>query len=176
MPNSRTEAARTELLPAIIDQLARDEPDTLWGEYPTSTRTLDDGYKQLSYKQFANAVNGVANQIEITLGKRDTGEPLAFLAANDPRCAIALVAAMKAGFHASHIKNIYGKSILPVLMIIFSLQDFPHFGKKQRCGEYAATQRPQLLCTYDNRHAICPCPRAFVGKRIPNSDRAEIIG
>lgn len=106
MPNSRTEAARTELLPTIIDQLAHDELDTLWGEYPTSTRTLDEGYKQLSYKQFANAVNGVANQIETTLGKRDTGEPLAFLAANDPRCAIALVAAIKAGFHASRFTTL----------------------------------------------------------------------
>lgn len=172
MPNRRTEAARTELLPAIIDQLARDEPDTLWGEYPVSTRTLEEGYKQLSYKQFANAVNGVANQIETTLGKRDTGEPLAFLAANDPRCAIALVAAMKAGFHASHIKIVSGKPKLFVLMAIFSLQDFPHFRKEQCCGEYAATQRPQLLCTYDNRQAICPCPPAFVGKGISNSDRA----
>lgn len=112
MTNKRTEAARTELLPAIVDQLARDEPDALWGEYPTSTRTLDEGYKQLSYKQFANAVNGVANQIEATLGRRDTGEPLAFLAANDPRCAIALVAAMKAGFHASHFNDCYKNSIL----------------------------------------------------------------
>lgn len=112
MPNSRTEAAKYELLPAIIDQLARDEPDALWGEYPASTRTLDEGYKQLSYKQFANAVNGVAHQIETTLGKRDAEEPLAFLAANDPRCAIALVAAMKAGFHASHTRNNHGKSNL----------------------------------------------------------------
>lgn len=101
MPNSRTEAASHSLLPSVIDLVARDEPDSLWGEYPKSTTTLADGYEKLSYKQFANAVNGIAHQIEKTLGRRDTGEPLAYLAANDPRCAIALVAAIKAGFHAS---------------------------------------------------------------------------
>ena len=142
MPNRRTEAATTELLPAIIDQLARDEPDTLWGEYPASTRTLDEGYKQLSYRQFANAVNGVANQIETTLGKRDTGEPLAFLAANDPRCAIALVAAMKAGFRASHIKIISGKSNLFCANDDILISRFSSFQKGtvlRRICSYSAT-------------------------------------
>jgi acyl-CoA synthetase (AMP-forming)/AMP-acid ligase II len=103
MPNSRTEAAKHSLLPSIVDQLARDEPDNLWGEYPKSRTSLSDGYEGLTYKEFSNAVNGVAHQIEKTLGRRDTGETLAYLAANDPRCSIALIAAMKAGFNVNPI-------------------------------------------------------------------------
>lgn len=101
MPNSRTEAARHSLLPTIVDHLARDEPNSLWGEYPRSSTTLSDGYETLTYKQFANAVNGVAHQIERTIGRRDTREPLAWLAPNDPRCPISLIAAMKVGCNAS---------------------------------------------------------------------------
>ncbi|GAM35598.1 hypothetical protein TCE0_017f04050 [Talaromyces pinophilus] len=96
MPNRRT-AAKPSLLPTIVDQLARDQPNGLWGEYPKSKTTLGDGYEELTYKQFANAVNGVAHQIEKQIGRRDTREPLAYIAANDPRCSIALIAAMKVG-------------------------------------------------------------------------------
>jgi acyl-CoA synthetase (AMP-forming)/AMP-acid ligase II len=100
MPNRRT-AAKPSLLPTIVDQLARDQPNGLWGEYPKSKTTLGDGYEELTYKQFANAVNGVAHQIEKQIGRRDTREPLAYIAANDPRCSIALIAAMKVGCNVS---------------------------------------------------------------------------
>ncbi|OJJ43897.1 hypothetical protein ASPZODRAFT_892681 [Penicilliopsis zonata CBS 506.65] len=98
MPNSRTEAAKHSLLPTIIDDLACQEPGSIWGEYPRSEASLKYGYEKISYAQFANAVNGVAHQLESTLGRKDTGEPLAFLGSNDPRCPIALIAAIKAGF------------------------------------------------------------------------------
>lgn len=101
MPNSRTAAAKYSLLPTIVDQLARDEPNSLWGEFPKSKTKISDGYEELTYRQFANAVNAVAHQIEKQIGRRDTREPLAYLAANDPRCSIALVAAMKVGCNVS---------------------------------------------------------------------------
>jgi hypothetical protein len=46
-------------------------------------------------------VNGVAHQIEEQIGRRNTREPLAYLAANDPRCSIALIAAMKVDCNVS---------------------------------------------------------------------------
>lgn len=101
MPNSRTAAAKHSLLPTIVDQLARDEPNSLWGEYPKSKTSLNDGYDELTYRQFANAVNAVAHQIEKKIGRRDTREPLAYLASSDPRCSIALIAAMKVGCNVS---------------------------------------------------------------------------
>ncbi|KAL2820799.1 hypothetical protein BDW59DRAFT_164493 [Aspergillus cavernicola] len=88
MTNWRVTAAEHKLLPAIVDELAEREPESLWAEYPSSSTTFDDGFKQITYAQFANAA----------LGKSDTGEPLAWLAPNDPRCSIALIAAIKAGF------------------------------------------------------------------------------
>lgn len=116
MPNRRTDAAKRSLLPTIVDQLARDEPNSLWGEYPKSRTTLSDGYEELTYKQFANAVNGVARQIEKQIGRRDTREPLAYLAANDPRCSIALIAAMKVGCNVS-IYYLLWMSINPLSLL-----------------------------------------------------------
>ncbi|KAL4918936.1 hypothetical protein BDW62DRAFT_200335 [Aspergillus aurantiobrunneus] len=98
MPNWRLEAAKHKLLPAIIDELALREPDSLWAEYPSSSATFDDGFKRITNAQFANAVNGCACIITQALGKSDTGEPLGWLAPNNARCTIALVAAIKAGF------------------------------------------------------------------------------
>ncbi|KAL2828100.1 hypothetical protein BJY01DRAFT_255489 [Aspergillus pseudoustus] len=92
------------LIPTLIDELATNEPNTLWAEYPSSALTYTDGFKQIAYAQFAKAVNGCAHFITRALGRRrETGEPLAWLAPNDPRCTIALVAAMKAGFKVGYL-------------------------------------------------------------------------
>ncbi|KAF5863882.1 hypothetical protein ETB97_009168 [Aspergillus alliaceus] len=99
MDNPRIDAAsQGKLLPTIIDELARDDPDGLWIEYPTSPTSFDAGYSQITYAELANAVNGVANCITSALGRDNTGEPLAWLAPNSPLCSITLIAAMKAGF------------------------------------------------------------------------------
>jgi acyl-CoA synthetase (AMP-forming)/AMP-acid ligase II len=91
-------AAQGKLLPTIVDELARDEPNGLWIEYPTSPTSLDAGFNQITYAELANAVNGVANCITSALGRANTGESLAWLAPNSPLCSITLIAAMKAGF------------------------------------------------------------------------------
>ncbi|KNG87145.1 hypothetical protein ANOM_004785 [Aspergillus nomiae NRRL 13137] len=99
MGNPRIDAAsQGKLLPTIIDELARDEPNGLWIEYPTSPTDLNAGYSQITYAELANAVNGVANCITSALGRDNTGESLAWLAPNSPLCSITLIAAMKAGF------------------------------------------------------------------------------
>lgn len=101
MVNPRTEAIESCLLPTIIDQIAQSYPDNIWAEYPSSSTSLENGFQQITYAQFARAVNGTAQHIQNVLGRRDTGQPLAYLAPNDPRCSIAVIAAMKAGFSVS---------------------------------------------------------------------------
>ncbi|KAE8150536.1 hypothetical protein BDV25DRAFT_110498 [Aspergillus avenaceus] len=100
MINPRIDGVATQgkLLPTIIDELARDDPNGLWMEYPSSLSTFDAGFNQITYAELANSVNGVANCITSALGREDTGEPLAWLAPNSPLCSITLIAAMKAGF------------------------------------------------------------------------------
>ncbi|KAL3494907.1 hypothetical protein BJX62DRAFT_246825 [Aspergillus germanicus] len=87
-----------DLLPTLITTLAKESPQSLWAEYPTSPATYSQGFTAITYAQFANAINNCAHFLAVTLGRSGTGEPLAWLAPNDPRCAIANVAAMRAGF------------------------------------------------------------------------------
>lgn len=101
MVNPRTAAIESCLLPTIIDRLAQSNPDNIWAEYPSSSTTLEDGFQQVTYAQFARAVDSTAQHIQDVLGRRDTGQPLAYLAPNDPRCSIAVIAAMKAGYSVS---------------------------------------------------------------------------
>ncbi|RJE21798.1 NRPS-like enzyme [Aspergillus sclerotialis] len=99
MPNPRVEAIENSLLPTIIDKLAQSYPDNIWAEYPSSSIILNDGFQRITYSQFSRAVNASAHHIQQVLGRRGSNEPLAYLAPNDPRCAISVIAAMKAGFH-----------------------------------------------------------------------------
>ena len=99
MPNPRVEAIEHSLLPAIVDELAQSYPDNIWAQYPSSPTALDDGFHQITYAQFSRAANASAHHIQQILGRRGSSEPLAYLAPNDPRSAISVIAAMKAGFH-----------------------------------------------------------------------------
>ncbi|KAL3446506.1 hypothetical protein BJX65DRAFT_318575 [Aspergillus insuetus] len=87
-----------DLLPTLITTLAKEFPDTLWAKYPSSPTTYSQGFAAITYAQFANAINNCAHFLAETLGRTGTGEPLAWLAPNDPRCAVANIAAMRAGF------------------------------------------------------------------------------
>ena len=98
MENFRTKAAQFTPLPTLIDNLAANEPHTLWGEYPTSSTSFDAGFSPISYAQFAGAVNGIAHHVQKALVNNHNGGTLAYLAPNDARCTMSLVAAMKAGF------------------------------------------------------------------------------
>lgn len=110
MPNPRVEAIEHSLLPAIIDKLAQSYPDNIWAEYPSSSTTLNDGFQQITYAQFSRAVNASAHHIQRVLGRKGSSEPLAYLAPNDPRCAISVIAAMKAGFHVrNHLSSVLNR-------------------------------------------------------------------
>ncbi|CEN61371.1 hypothetical protein ASPCAL08025 [Aspergillus calidoustus] len=98
MPNHTPSPSDEDLLPTLITTLSKESPQTLWAEYPSSPKSYNLGFTQITYAQFANAINNCAHFLAETLGRSDTGEPLAWLAPNDPRCAIANVAAMRAGF------------------------------------------------------------------------------
>ncbi len=86
------------LLPVLIDEMATSHPTALWIEYPAESTSYDAGYKQITYAQFANAINGTAHWIEFTLGRGEIGETLSYIGPNDPLYGVLIVAAVKAGY------------------------------------------------------------------------------
>lgn len=86
------------LLPVLIDEIATNDPTALWIEYPTDPTSYDSGYKQITYAQLANAINGTARWMEDALGHGENGETLTYIGPNDPFYGILIVAAVKAGY------------------------------------------------------------------------------
>lgn len=88
---------RSELLPNIFDYYAQVKPDAIYAEYPVNSMTYEEGYRPITYKALANAINGVAGWLTKTLGP-GTGEILAYLGPNDLRYPALVLGAVKAGY------------------------------------------------------------------------------
>ncbi|KAI2996525.1 hypothetical protein CBS147346_9312 [Aspergillus niger] len=88
---------RTQLLPHIVDHYAKVKPEAIYAEYPVSLMSYDDGYRPITFKAFANAINGIAWWLTEKLGPGD-GETLAYVGPNDLRYPALVLGAVKAGY------------------------------------------------------------------------------
>ena len=86
------------LIPDVVDQRARNEPESLYAEYPISATSYQEGYRKITYRDFANAINGVAWWLHKTLGPGKDCEPLAYIGPNDLRYPALVLGAVKAGY------------------------------------------------------------------------------
>ncbi|KAF2198724.1 acetyl-CoA synthetase-like protein [Delitschia confertaspora ATCC 74209] len=91
---------RNELTPNIVDHLAKVLPNSPYALYPISPVTYDDGYRTVTYKDFANAVNGLAWWLHDNLGPSKDFDVLAYIGPNDVRYTALILGAIKAGYVA----------------------------------------------------------------------------
>ncbi|KAF2260803.1 acetyl-CoA synthetase-like protein [Lojkania enalia] len=91
---------RHELTPNIVDRLAKLTPDVPYALYPNSPETYDQGYRTVTYKDFANAINGLAWWLDEHLGPSKDFDVLAYIGPNDVRYTALLLGAVKAGYVA----------------------------------------------------------------------------
>ena len=88
-----------ETLVNIIDNRAKSDPEALYAEVPKSPTSFDEGYTKISYRTFADAINGAAWWLQETLGCRSSDfETLAYVGPNDLRYNVFILAAVKAGY------------------------------------------------------------------------------
>ncbi|RYP77415.1 hypothetical protein DL771_001210 [Monosporascus sp. 5C6A] len=85
------------LLPAAIDELARDEPSRPWASIPIDDSDLSRGYEDVSYGTFANAINKLAWFIVNSIGRSSTFETIAYFGTPDIRYHMIEMAACKTG-------------------------------------------------------------------------------
>ena len=89
---------KINVVPDIVDHRAMTGPNTLYAEYPVSTISYTDGYRRITYGDFANAVNGCAWWLHDTLGPGKDFEALAYIGPNDLRYPALILGAVKAGY------------------------------------------------------------------------------
>ncbi|TGJ82530.1 hypothetical protein E0Z10_g6254 [Xylaria hypoxylon] len=92
------------LLPHVVDNIARRDPERECFSIPRSSDPKD-GWKLVTFKQYANAINHVAQKILTNCGLPpvDTFSTIAYIGPNDARYVVLTLAAVKAGYKALFI-------------------------------------------------------------------------
>lgn len=87
------------VLPTLIDQVAAQEPDRECMSTPRSDKP-SDGWKVVTWRDMANAINRCAHRIVELCGKpeEDSFPTIAYLGTNDIRYTITMIACVKAGY------------------------------------------------------------------------------
>ncbi|PVH98212.1 acetyl-CoA synthetase-like protein [Periconia macrospinosa] len=90
---------RNELTPNIVDHLARLTPDAPYALYPNHPLSYSHGYRTVTYKDLANAIDGLAWWLNENLGKPSQNfDVLSYVGPNDVRYTALVLAAIKAGY------------------------------------------------------------------------------
>lgn len=98
-----------QLLNNVVDRKARLTPDLVYAELPRSPVDLSQGFRQITYRHFANAINGVAWWLRDRLGFSKTFETLTYTGPNDLRYNLLLLGAVKVGYKViAHVIPIRG--------------------------------------------------------------------
>ncbi len=94
------------LLVHIVDDRAKNEPNREWVSIPRSSNP-QDGWKKITYKQAANAINRLAHKITEMRAGMDAlpgaVPTLAYIGPNDARYLVVCLGAVKAGCQALFI-------------------------------------------------------------------------
>lgn len=89
---------KKQLLPNIVDGIAKIRPEAIYAEIPRSRTSYESGYRKITYKDLANAINGVAWLLEKHLGRGKKQETLAYIGPNDLGYIFMVLGAVKAGY------------------------------------------------------------------------------
>ncbi|CAJ2500899.1 Uu.00g037520.m01.CDS01 [Anthostomella pinea] len=98
------------LLPVVIDELARDEPQRPWASLPLDDNDLTQGYEDISYAAFANAINKLSWLVEATIGRSTSFATIAYMGPSDVRYQMMQMAACKTGhkvLFSSHLNSLH---------------------------------------------------------------------
>ncbi|KAJ2983899.1 hypothetical protein NUW58_g6174 [Xylaria curta] len=92
------------LLPHVVDDIASSDPQRECFTIPRSSDPKD-GWKVVTFKEYANAINHVARRVLTNCGLPpvDTFPTIAYIGPNDIRYAVLTLAAVKAGYKALFI-------------------------------------------------------------------------
>ncbi|OTB17014.1 hypothetical protein K445DRAFT_311453 [Daldinia sp. EC12] len=100
MLNDHTYIAQgqNDLMPHIVDRLARKKPNAIYGSWPVAPDSYTAGYRDITYSHLANVVNGLAWWLTEQLGPSSHHEVLTYVGPNDVRFTAFILASIKTGY------------------------------------------------------------------------------
>ncbi|KAF2168708.1 hypothetical protein M409DRAFT_52741 [Zasmidium cellare ATCC 36951] len=87
-----------QLLPNIVDGMAAARSHAVYAQIPNSFTSYAAGFRKVTYRHLANAVNGIAWLLSKELGQGKNTETLAYIGPNDIGYVVAILGAAKAGY------------------------------------------------------------------------------
>ncbi|KAI1332355.1 nonribosomal peptide synthetase [Xylariaceae sp. FL0255] len=104
-PTTAKNAYGRRLLPHIVDERAATTPNEEIFSIPRNNSNPADGWKPVTWKEFANAVNWVAKRIHEISGMAAPGTfpTVAYIGPSDPRYIVLTIATIKMGYKALFI-------------------------------------------------------------------------
>lgn len=87
----------SRLLPTVVDETARSQPDLPYSYVPVSSN-IGDGFKTVTFSDIATATNHMAFWIEQNIGLSTCFETLAYMGTGDLRYVVVFLAAVKCGY------------------------------------------------------------------------------
>lgn len=118
-PTSAPTVNTKQLLVNIIDGVAHSEPETVYAEVPRNPATYEEGFRQITYRDLANAVNGIAWWLQENLGPGKNFETVCYMGGNDIRYNAVLLGCVKAGYKVSRQRQQDSKQCVPGKLIGF---------------------------------------------------------
>lgn len=88
------------LLPQVVDEYARIDPDRIYASILLSAN-VSQGFRDVTMKDMARAVNSMAWWIKDHLGLRNDFETVGYIGVSDLRYPIIILAAIKCGWKVS---------------------------------------------------------------------------
>ena len=104
---------RKQTLVNIVDGLAKVKPHKVYAYLPISPTGYEKGFRKLTYRKFANAVNGLAWWLTTQFGKSQSFEALTYVGPNDFLHNALILACVKTGYKVSNFT-------LLLLLVLFS--------------------------------------------------------
>ncbi|KAI1747666.1 hypothetical protein F4782DRAFT_417041 [Xylaria castorea] len=84
-------------LPQLVNQLAREKPQSVYGTWPVDPISYSAGVRTITYRQLEDIINSLAWFLTDQLSDPRPGQILAYIGPNDVRFTALLLAAVKTG-------------------------------------------------------------------------------
>ncbi|KAF9693021.1 hypothetical protein EKO04_009158 [Ascochyta lentis] len=143
------------LIPNIVDDNARQQPHKVCLSFPKCWTNLQQGFQDVDWRCFANAINMMAHFLQKEIGQGSASATVMYMGFPDIRTYIVLVAAMKTGhkiLFSSHRNSLAGHANLirqTGCTVLVYTAGFPVSGTLERC-RLQAVQVPELATLLDD--------------------------
>ncbi|KAL9120029.1 MAG: hypothetical protein Q9187_003419 [Circinaria calcarea] len=164
---------RKQLLNHMVDGMAQVRPESVWAKIPWDDLSYNAGYRKITYRLFANAVNGVAWWLLRELGQSERFDTLAYFGTWDPRYIILLLGAVKVGYKMVFPSSNYGFVGLVSLLdglncttVLTASKELPSIGRLLKESRLAVHEIPSLRELLDKNYPHFPFDKTFQAARL----------